>query len=297
MKRIIFLLLAVIPAMLITAQETIPQDTTLFIGNRKFVVKENDGKLRVKVFEEIYSGDTIRNDQIFEGIYRDGQSSEQRFSVSVPFMNRQKSRNKHYFDPHSSGFYLGYYQMGDGFLGFGSADDLDLVASKSWEWGINLFDGAIRFFENWGLTGGLGFGYTSYRLDNNQAFIENENRITQILDAPEDVTYRKSRLRYYHLRLPINIEWQKRFGWKGPLFFSMGAEIETRLWTKSIAVVNGKKQTLNKDLNVRPLGVNILLQAGYSDWGFYCRYSTASLFENNKGPELYPYSFGIKWFW
>lgn len=295
MKQLIMLLMILAP-LAGTATEVNPQDTTIYIGNRKFVVKENDGKVRVKVFEELSQGDTIKNEQIFEGIYRDGQSTEQRLTVSVPFVKKKKTTYRGYFDPHNSGIYMGYRQFGDGCLSFGSDDDIDLVASKSWEWGINLFDGALRLSKHFGLTSGLGFGYTSFRVDGNQAFAENGG-ITNLINAPEGSTYTKSRLRYYHLRLPVNLEWQQRFNRRGPLFLSIGAEVEARLWAKSFAKVDGKKQTMGKDLNVRPLGINLLAQAGYSNWGFYCRYSTASLFEKNKGPELYPYSVGIQWFW
>ena len=296
MKRIITLLMILAP-LAGMAGEILPQDTTIFIGNRKFVVKENEGKVRVKVFEEMSQGDTIKNEQIFEGVYRDGQSTEQRLTVSVPFVKKKRTTHRGYFDPHVSGLYIGYNRMTDGLLNFGSADDVDLVASKSWEWGINLFDGALRLSKHFGLTSGLGFGYSSYRVDGNQAFVENTQGITELVNAPEGTAYTKSRLRYYHLRLPVNLEFQQKFGWRGPLFFSIGAEVEARLWTKSKAKVNGRKQTMSKDLNVRPLGINIVAQAGYSCWGFYCRYSTASLFEKNKGPELYPYSVGIQWFW
>jgi len=279
------------------AQEVNPQDTILYVGNRKYVIKENDRKIRIKVFEEIEAGDTIKNDQIFEGVYRDGQSTEQRISVSVPFVRKKTTHYRGYFEPHSSGIYVGYSHLGDGFLGFGSSDDVDLLASKTWEWGINLFDGALRLSRNFGLTAGLGFGYNSFRIDGNRAFVEGADGITSIVDAPEDVTYTKSRLRYYHFRLPVSLEFQQKFGWRGPLFFSVGAELEARMGTKSKAKIDGSKKTMSKDLNVRPLGVNLLVQAGYSNWGFYCRYSMLSLFEKNKGPEMYPYSFGIQWYW
>ncbi|NDW12531.1 hypothetical protein D0T50_06460 [Bacteroides sp. 214] len=265
MKQIITLLLLLLPVAGM-AQETNPQDTTIHTANYNSEVKEDDG-------------------------------NERYISVSLPFLKNKGTNCHNYFSPHVSGFYLGYNRMGDDFLGFGSANEVDLVASKSWEWGINLFDGALKLSKQFGITSGLGFGYTSYRLDGNRAFVENSNGITLITDAPEDTRYRKSRLRYYHLRLPISVEWQQHFGRKGPLFFSVGAEVEARFWTKSKAVVNGKRETMSKDLNVRPLGINLLLQGGYNDWGFYCRYSTASLFESKKGPELYPYSIGVQWYW
>ena len=83
----------------------------------------------------------------------------------------------------------------------------------------------------------------------------------------------------------------------GPLFFSAGLEAEIRHGVKSKAKVNGHKENLSNNLNVHPIGINLLAQAGYGDIGVYLRYSTYSLFEHKKGPELYPYSFGLCWYW
>ena len=112
--------------------------------------------------------------------------------------------------------------------------------------------------------------------------------------------YTKSRLRYFYFRIPVALEWQKRFSHSnahGPLFFSAGLEAEIRHGAKSKAKVNGHKKNLDSDLNVHPVGINLLAQAGYGDIGVYLRYSTYSLFEHKKGPELYPYSFGLCWYW
>lgn len=293
MKRIIAILLILAPIVGM-AQESNPQDTTLYVGNRKYVIKETEDNIRVKIYEKSVKGDTIENDQIFEGVYKDGRSTERRIALTVPFMKKEKKYKGH-FDKHVAGFYIGYSQFGDD-MGLSRTDDIDLVSSKSWEWGLNLFEGSLRLSRQWGITSGLGFGYRSFRVDGNYGFEERDG-ITDIYPSPDGVDYRRSRLRYYHLRLPISVEWQKKFGYKGPLFFSLGAEVETRFWVRSKTIIDDDKQTLSKDLNVRPLGINILAQGGYGDWGFYCRCATASLFEKNKGPELYPFSFGVQWYW
>lgn len=296
MKQIVILLFLFVPVICI-AQESLTQDTVLYVGNRKYVVKETDDNIKVRIYEQVSQGDTIENDQVFEGVYKNGKSTERRISLSIPFLKKKYSKDKksYHFDEHVAGLYAGYSQLADG-INFSTSDHVDLVASKSWEWGLNLFESALNLTHNWGLTSGLGFGYNSFRLDGNYGF-EERNGITNIYPAPDDINYKRSRLRYYHLRLPLSLEWQKRINYKGPLFFSLGAEIEMRFWVKSKAVIDKNKHTLSKDLNVRPLGINVLAQAGYNNWGFYCRYSTASLFEKNKGPELYPFSVGIKWFW
>lgn len=294
MKRSILLLLLMAPMIYVVAQEHSQQDTTFYVGQRKFVIKESDEHIRVKIYERSLKGDTIENDQIFEGVYKDGRSTEKRISLSLPFIAKEK-KSRGSFNRHVSGMYVGYRQLADG-VNFSKTDDVDLVSSKSWEWGINLFEGGIRLSRHWGLTCGLGFGYTSFRLDGNYGF-EEKNGITAIYPAPDNEVYRRSRLRYYHSRLPVSLEWQKKFGYKGPIFFALGAEIENRLWVRSKTIVDNDKKTLNKDLNVRPLGINLLAQAGYNRWGLYGRLATASLFEKEKGPEFYPFSIGIQWYW
>ena len=152
---------------------------------------------------------------------------------------------------------------------------------------------------NWGITIGLGWGYRSMRLDGNYAFREIDG-VTEIYsgeEAEEPTEYSKSRLRYFYFRIPLSIEWQTRLNGKGPLFFAVGPEAEIRHGFRSKAKVNGSKKTIDKGLNGRPLGINLLAQAGYADLGVYMRYSTYGLFEKNKGPELYPFSFGVCWYW
>ena len=51
----------------------------------------------------------------------------------------------------------------------------------------------------------------------------------------------------------------------GPLFFSAGLEAEIRHGAKSKAKVNGHKKNLDSGLNVHPVGINLLAQAGYGD--------------------------------
>lgn len=88
MKHIYLLLFMLIP-MAGMAQEGISQDTTLYVNGRKILIKENEGKIKVKLYEQSSHGDTIENDQIFEGIYTDGQTTERRTAFTVPFVKER----------------------------------------------------------------------------------------------------------------------------------------------------------------------------------------------------------------
>lgn len=294
MKQLI-VLLAMLVSLTGYAQENARQDTTLLLNGRKIVIKERDGKVKVKLFEESSRGDTIENDQIFEGVYMDGQSTERRISLAVPFT---KKRSNYRFEPHNAGIYMGYTQLYDGFANYNTPNSVDLNALKSWEIGFTLFevDATLSRNKQWGISGGLGWGYTSFRLDNNTAFREIDG-VTNNYPAPDGVYYNQSRLRYFYFRVPVALEWQKRINGRGPIFLSAGLEAEIRHGIHSKVKYDSHKETIDKGLNVRPVGLNLLVQGGYNDIGVYMRYATYGLFEKNKGPELYPFSFGVCWYW
>lgn len=293
MKRLILALLILAPIAAM-AQEINAQDTTLFVNGRKMTIKERDGKIKVKLYEGMSRGDTIENAQVFEGVYMNGQSTERRMGLSIPFT---KKKNRGRFEPHYAGLYLGYSSLADG-LSLKNAKGIDLVASKSWEIGLNLFQGSLVLSpdQQWGLVSGLGYAYNSFRIDGNKAF-QKVGEITALVDAPQGITYSRSRLRYNSFRIPLLLEWQQRIGNRGPLFFSLGGEAEIRCWIRSKVKSDGNEKTLDKSLNIHPVGINLLAQAGFDDFGVYLRYSTFDLFEKGKGPDLHPVTFGLVWYW
>ncbi|KAA6317656.1 hypothetical protein EZS27_032222 [termite gut metagenome] len=302
MKRIILLLFILIP-IIGMAQESNSQDTTVYVGNRKVVIKEKEGKIRVKLYEQSTDGNMVENDQIFEGVYMNGQSTERRLSLTVPFTKKKEPRSSSYHgrshDLHIAGLYVGYSMFGDKAL-YSRADEPDLVLTKSWEWGIVPFEAKFPLTRDnsLSLNSGLGIGYTSFRIDGNYAF-RKVSSVTAILPPDEGTSYSQSRLRYYHFRIPVVFEWQKYSKSHGPVFVSLGGEAEIRRSMKAKVKYEGNKHenTLGKDLNVNPIGVNLLTQVGYGSLGFYTRYSMAQLFEKNKGPKLYPFSIGVAWHW
>lgn len=293
MKHICSLLFLLMSSITVMAQESILQDTTIYLNGRKMVIKENNGKIKVKMYEAKSNNDTIENAQVFEGVYLNGRSIEQTTIVSVPFV---KKKNKNYrFDPHYPAVYVGFDKLSKGALQYSAG--VPQIGSKSWEWGINPFCGGIALTPNnhWGITAALGIARIVHKIDDNHGF-EKIDGITVCQPAPEGVDYQKSWLRYWAFRLPISMEWQTKFG-SSRAFITAGPEVEWRVGIKSRAKYEGSKHTLSSNMNTNPLGLNLLLQAGYGCLGFNARFALTSFFEKNKGPELYPASLGFAWYW
>lgn len=294
MKRILFLL-SLMLSMTAMAQESIPQDTTVYINGRKININEQNGKIKVKMFNTNALKDSVEDVQVFEGVYLDGRSIERSTIISTPFSKTRK--NAYHFEPHYPVFYFGFNKSASNAFRYSSS--LPQINSKSWEWGINLCNSGVPITSDghWGITSALGFARIVYKLDDNYG-IEKIDGITVYKPASGDIEYDKSWLRYWTFRLPISLEWQTRFG-SGKAFVSTGIEAEWRTGIVSKAKYNGKKHTLSDELNTNPLGLNLLIQAGYRNFGFYSRFGLTPLFEKEKGPKLYPSSigFGFSWYW
>lgn len=57
----------------------------------------------------------------------------------------------------------------------------------------------------------------------------------------------------------VALEWQKRINGRGPIFLSAGLEAEIRHGIHSKVKYDGHKETIDKGLNVRPVGLNLLV--------------------------------------
>lgn len=175
--------------------------------------------------------------------------------------------------------------------------DIPLNASKSCEWGCYPIQEAIAFDKGGhvGLTFAFGFGRAMYKFDNTCYLFTDQNRTTYFGNPGEyDVTW----FRYWTLKLPIALTFERSLN-KGDLFFTIGPELEYRFSGASKGRVGAqKKEIITKDLNLRPLGVNLMAQVGYDGFSLIGKASLIDLFRkpNLTSPystELYPVSFGI----
>lgn len=281
-------------------KQSLPSDTTVFIKGRKYVIHEADQTLNVKVFGKGEKGDTIANDMVYEATYNDEQTTERRFEFSTPFSRLKNKNRKPQFTDHG-GLFLGYGNLKDGFLS--GNDAADLQGAYSWEIGFSFISSCLPLTYNghWGITFNVDWGYRSFRLDGNYAFLKKDG-VTDIYAGTEGTEYSKSRIRYNFFRIPIQLEYQTRFSiWgehnKRLAAVSLGIEPEIRYRIQSKAKVNGEKHTLEKNMNVNPIGLNAIAKIGCGDLAFYARYSMTPLFKDNHGPKMYPTSLGIILFW
>ena len=280
-------------------QQTAPkQKTSVKMQGDSIIIRKGEGDLRIKVYEEQLEDGEDKEVQIYEGVYLEKVDADKRtFLDALPFIPKKKRYNS--YEPHNSGLYIGFSRMSDNFFSFGASKEANLDLSQSWEFGFNFLSVYHNFKKNphWGLNFGANWGYRSFSIDGNRALLKTDGAST-FVEGDDETTYGKSRLRHFFFRIPVTLEWQQKLGNHRMVFFNAGPEFEIRHGVKSFSHVNdGKKQTVGKGMYVRPVGINLLAQAGYGNLGLYLRYSTYGFFQKDKGPEVSPYSFGIAWYW
>ena len=292
MKRLILIMAACLPVMGLLAAEVepMPADTIITLEKKRIEVKDNGDRMKVRVYELDENGEAVDDEMVFEGHYRDGQSYERRkhiktLNIPVPTWDRD-------FSAHWAGCGMGFNSF-DG-------DDVSLRKGKSLEYNLNFMEFSFPFSRyNWALVTGAGLRWNRYRIDENAHFQEVDG-VTQLVPAPEGVVYKKSKLNMTSLTIPVLLEWQTPKKRHKPRFFVSGGVVGVIKTTSSSKVVyddeRGKtrKQKMDGGMNLRPVTMDLLFQAGVGCIGAYFKYSPIEMFESKKGPALHPVSFGLQ---
>lgn len=274
MKKLIFFL-ALLPAIPAWAGEA--NDTTLRMGNKKIVVSESGVETRIQVY------DSVGNQLVktHETSFVDGQEVEQVF-VSSPFVPIRKKKGRTFYS-HFPDVFIGTNLINGG----SAAHSRD---TRSSEWGLSTFEMGISLSRGntFGLVSALLAGYihnhfnTGYVLDN----IDGQTA----LRANNAENVRTSFLKYAYVKLPVMVEWKRRFG-RSEGYVALGLSGELRGSEKSKYRIRHDKHTVNDDLNMNTLGLNLEGYIGFRGFTLYGHYALTKLFKN--GLSCHPFGIGI----
>lgn len=292
MKRFLLIVAACLPLMGMLAAETspMPADTTIRLEKKRIEVKDNGDRLKVRVYETDTDGTQVDDELVFEGHYRDGQSYERRkhirtINIPVPTWDRD-------FSAHWAGFGMGFNSF--------TGNNLALRKGSSLEYNLNFMEFSLPFSRyNWAIVTGAGLRWNRYRLDTD-AYLMEVDGVTQLVPVPDDMNFKKSKLNTTSITIPVLLEWQTRKARHRPRFFISGGVVGVvkTMSSSKVTYVNekGKSKTEKMDggMNLRPVTMDLLFQAGVGCMGLYFKYSPIESFESNKGPKVNPISFGVQ---
>ncbi|MFO7977479.1 MAG: head GIN domain-containing protein, partial [Bacteroidales bacterium] len=220
---------------------------------------------------------------------------------SAPHVDIKKDRWRE-FKGNWGGFEMGIngYLNADRSLELADADDyMDLRYEKSVAVNINMFQQSFNLISNnLGLVTGIGLSWNNYRFADDITITPEPDGI-EPLQPNEEYNYRKSKLTLLYLNLPLMMEFQTQSPRSNQQFHLAGGiitGIRLRSHTKQVYNLDGKK---NKDKNfddfhLRPFRFDATARIGWGKVNLFANYSLTSLFRDDKGPELYPFTVGIR---
>ncbi len=204
-----------------------------------------------------------------------------------------------------SGLYLGL----NGYFGDNNSISLpdetqfmDLDYNKSLQVNLNflhqnhvLARGDNKLF---GIVSGLGIQWTNYHLSNNDSILQHGNDRLELQEAGFDL--RTNRLRVFQLNVPLMMELQLQDAntWSR-FYFSAGIQAGLRLRSHTKVEYrdnSGNKQTdrEREDFHLTPIRLDAIGQIGWGRLNFFATYGLNSMFKDDRGPELSPFSIGIR---
>lgn len=301
MKKIIpFLIGFLLGLAQIVDAQILTNDTTLQYKNKTINLQDSVGQMKVTVFDN----ESNPYKKVYEGVFTDDKSYEkwtvvEELGIQLPFLNKLGSKKKkdYKMEAHWAGIGWGFANISDAGYKLNNIDGVSLKSESSNEFYFNLIEKILPIYKNnLGITTGLGFNWHNYFLDNNTHLLE-VNDVTDVYPAPAGVNYEYSRLRTFHITVPLMLEWQPTFG-RNHKFFVTGGVVGGVNTFASYKVKykdpngNSVKLVESKGLNIAPLSLDFIGQLGYGDWSIYAKYAAFSMFQSGKGPDVRGVSLG-----
>ena len=210
------------------------------------------------------------------------------------------STEDHFHHWSGLGFGVNGYMSGGGLNMPKTQKHMELNYGRSFNFQFNPFETNIHLYKNYvNLVTGLGFDWTHYEFRNNTTLdADNPNYTTGVIDTAGILFYKKNRLNVTYLQAPLLLEFNTNKDPKKAFHIAVGVEAAYKLTSKTRQIIKNKadeQRLIRKDsYNLNPFRFNAYASVGYSGFTLFATYALNPLFENGKGPELYPFTAGIK---
>jgi len=238
-----------------------------------------------------------------------------------------KRMYKHKYNGHWAGLDFGWngYVNSDYNMSFPTEYEyLNLRVEKSFAVNLNFFEQNVALAKNqkWGFTSGLGFTFANYRFQKSYGTHLSQDSAYLVGYKAEGITVKNSKLVTWHLTVPVLFEFQtNRWHKKNSFHASLGmiAGIRLHSWTYKKYESQNKDFVLTKyDLNtgiyepaynatspgvkrvrtggdwyLQPFKFDISARIGWGWINLWATFTVNTMFRQDRGPELYPWSAGI----
>lgn len=275
MKKIVLLASAALILISLNSYGQDPDTSRIRIGNKKYtVIVDNDKEIK---------------------ILTDGDSNV----VIREHRNGKEHKPAHRMNGTWGGFEIGVTNFVNSDYKMtlpAGANFMDLKVANSLDFNFNFAEKTLGIIKNYvGIVTGLGLQYQNYRFVNDFTLTKTDNGIVA---EPVAMALDKNRLSIWHLNIPLMLEFQiPVYGENTRIKLAAGVIGGLRIGSRQVQKYrhNGEKQKIKirDDFYLRDFNYGFTARVGYGDVALFANYYPQTLFENCKGPEIYPVTVGI----
>ncbi|WP_163715292.1 outer membrane beta-barrel protein [Mangrovibacterium lignilyticum] len=307
--------LYLLAALALIAVQIQAQDTTNVKVLKKNIVTVNEEPTKTEVsilndkinIQDNYFSDTTtirvgrRNIEIIEGKTRTYVNMEKDDDDGSCTWGKHKKK----FNGHWSGFDIGvnglantdyslYKQPGNELPIGVPSEFMELRQAASLEVNLNFVEYNISLKEDRvGIVSGLGLQWNNYKFDNSITINKMDDGLIHPLNIEEN-NFKKSKLTASYLTLPIMLEFQIPVNdHSNSLFISGGMVGALNIGSHSKVKNDHSKDKDHGSFNINPFKYSAIARIGLRDFSLYATYSFSTLFREDRGPEMFPFTIGI----
>ncbi len=271
-------------AEILEAEMTKENDDTLKVGNSKSDTTSIEfGKRHILIIEKNGKTDISISE-------RDNGRSDRSYSRPRPFKGNWRGLE----------IGLNNYVNGDYSTSLAPGEDfMELRATRSRNFNLNILQYDLGLFgNNVGLVTGLGFEFNNYWFSNNVSIIKENRVIVPVHYDGPGVNLDKSRLRAVYLNVPLLLEFQtnnQRRSHRAYVSAGVIGSVNIASSTKVVYRDNSgrSRDRIRDDFYLSPFRYGLTVRTGYRALNLYANFYPVQLFQEGKGPELYPFAVGF----
>lgn len=203
---------------------------------------------------------------------------------------------------HFSGFGIAFIGMNASSGSSKDAEDFSssVKMSSSLKYDLSFFDHKYSLGRNnLSFVTGLGIEFNSVHFVSNVFLNYVDNKA--VIETVPDGYLNNARFHSTYLTAPFLIELNSgRYTGDFPFFINAGVLLKlktmssSKVWNSSKNPAGSGKLLISKEIGLKPITMDFIIQAGKGNWGIFATYSPISPFQKDLGPELNTYSIGLK---
>jgi Putative auto-transporter adhesin, head GIN domain/Outer membrane protein beta-barrel domain len=169
--------------------------------------------------------------------------------------------------------------------------------ARSLSWNLNLAEKNFHIYKDYiNLVTGIGFGFNSYQFKNPIRLNADSSYTNYAWDST--IVFDKNKLKTSYVQMPLMLEFNTSKSANKSFHIGIGVIGGYKLNAKTIRTyeVRGTeyKEKRKDDYNINPFKLDATARIGYGAFTMFATYSLTPLFESKKGPQLNPFTVGIR---